>query len=87
MNPGLPRWLYVPAALGALFVVVPLIAVAAKVDWSRFLDLISSESSVTALVLSLKTAAASTGFCVVLGCRWRWCSRGAVPGWCAGPAR
>ena len=67
MTPGLPRWIYVPAALGALFVVLPLIAVAAKVDWSRFLDLISSESSVTALVLSLKTATASTVLCVVLG--------------------
>ncbi|OKH79974.1 molybdenum ABC transporter permease [Mycobacterium sp. ST-F2] len=67
MNPGLPRWIYLPAVLGALFVVLPLIAVAAKVDWSRFLDLISSESSVTALVLSLKTAAASTLLCVVLG--------------------
>lgn len=56
-----------PAVLGAVFVVLPLIAVAAKVDWSRFLDLISSESSVTALVLSLKTATASTVLCVVLG--------------------
>ncbi|OBA91353.1 molybdenum ABC transporter permease subunit [Mycolicibacterium mucogenicum] len=63
----MPRWIYVPAALGALFVVLPLIAVAAKVDWSRFLELISSESSVTALVLSLKTAAASTVLCVLLG--------------------
>ncbi|MUL79358.1 molybdate ABC transporter permease subunit [Mycobacterium sp. CBMA226] len=63
----MPRWIYVPAALGALFVVLPLIAVAAKVDWSRFLELITSESSVTALVLSLKTAAASTALCVVLG--------------------
>jgi len=63
----LPRWIYVPAALGALFVVLPLIAVAAKVDWSRFLELISSESSVTALVLSLKTATASTVLCVLLG--------------------
>ncbi len=67
MNPGLPRWIYVPAALGAWFVVLPLIAVAAKVDWSRFLELISSESSVIALVLSLKTAAASTVLCVLLG--------------------
>jgi len=63
----LPRWIYVPAALGALFVVLPLIAVAAKVDWSRFLELISSESSVTALILSLKTATASTVLCVLLG--------------------
>jgi molybdate transport system permease protein len=63
----LPRWIYVPAAIGALFVVVPLIAVAAKVDWPHFWSLISSESSTTALVLSLKTATASTALCLLFG--------------------
>jgi molybdate transport system permease protein len=64
---GLPRWIYVPAAVGALFVVLPLVAVAARVDWPHFWSLIASQSSVTALVLSLKTAAASTVLCVLLG--------------------
>ncbi len=64
---GLPRWIYLPAAVGALFVVVPLIAVAAKVDWPHFWSLITSKSSTTALVLSLETAAASTALCVLLG--------------------
>jgi molybdate transport system permease protein len=63
----LPRWIFIPAAFGALFVVLPLIAVAAKVDWPRFWSLITSESSTTALALSLKTAAASTSLCLVLG--------------------
>jgi molybdate transport system permease protein len=63
----LPRWIYVPAAIGALFVVLPLIAVAAKVDWPHFWSLITSESSTTALVLSLKTAVASTALCLLLG--------------------
>jgi molybdate transport system permease protein len=63
----LPRWIYLPAAIGALFVVVPLIAIAAKVNWPNFWSLISSESSTTALVLSLKTAAASTALCLLLG--------------------
>jgi molybdate transport system permease protein len=63
----LPRWIYIPAAIGAIFVVLPLIAVAAKVDWPHFWSLITSESSTTALVLSLKTAAASTALCLVLG--------------------
>ncbi|MCT7661957.1 ABC transporter permease [Mycobacterium deserti] len=67
MTAGLPRWIYVPAAAGALFVVVPLAAVAAKVDWRRFVSLITSESSLTALELSLKTAAASTALCLVVG--------------------
>jgi molybdate transport system permease protein len=64
---GLPRWIYVPAAIGAMFVVVPLIAVAAKVDWPHFWSLISSPSATTALVLSLKTAAASTALCLLFG--------------------
>jgi molybdate transport system permease protein len=64
---GLPRWLYLPAAVGALFVVVPLIAVAAKVDWPHFWSLVSSQSSTAALLLSLKTAAASTALCLLLG--------------------
>jgi molybdate transport system permease protein len=64
---GLPRWIYLPAAIGALFVAVPLIAVAAKVDWPHFWALISSDASVTALLLSLKTAAASTALCLVVG--------------------
>jgi molybdate transport system permease protein len=63
----LPRWIFVPAAIGALFVVLPLIAVAAKVNWPHFWSLITSESSTTALLLSLKTAAASTALCLLLG--------------------
>jgi molybdate transport system permease protein len=64
---GLPRWLYLPAAAGAIFVVLPLVAVAARVDWSQFWSLITSTSSLTALKLSLKTSAASTSLCIVLG--------------------
>lgn len=64
---GLPRWLYLPAALGALFVAVPLVAVATRVDWPNFVALISSDSSVSALLLSLRTATASTALCLVFG--------------------
>ncbi|MGV0645400.1 ABC transporter permease [Mycolicibacterium sp. XJ879] len=67
VSAALPRWLYLPAAVGALFVAVPLAAVAAKVDWPNFLSLISSESSVTALLLSLRTAVASTALCLLFG--------------------
>ncbi len=64
---GLPRWVYLPAALGAVFVVLPLVAMAAKVDWPNFWSLISSPASTTALLLSLRTSLASTVVCVVLG--------------------
>ena len=30
---ALPRWVYPPAALGVVFVVVPLVGMAVKVDW------------------------------------------------------
>ena len=65
--PALPRWIYVPAAVGALFVVLPLVAIVAKVDWPQFATLITSESSRAALLLSLKTATASTLLCLLFG--------------------
>lgn len=64
---GLPRWIFVPAALGALFVVTPLLAILLKIDWPNFISLVSSESSRTALLLSLRTAATSTAVCIVIG--------------------
>jgi molybdate transport system permease protein len=64
---GLPAWLFLPAAAGTLFVVLPLVAVVARVDWPDFLTLITSESSVEALKLSLRTSTASTVLCVLVG--------------------
>ncbi|WP_396928712.1 ABC transporter permease [Mycolicibacterium sp.] len=66
-QPPLPRWVYVPAALGAAFVVLPLAAMAVKVDWTQFWSLISSHASQAALLLSLRTAAASTAMCLIVG--------------------
>jgi molybdate transport system permease protein len=57
----------VPAALGAAFVLLPLVALVTKVDWARFGTLVTSESSQQALWLSLRTSTASTVLCVVLG--------------------
>ena len=65
--PALPRWIYVPAAVGVLFVVLPLVAIVAKVDWPQFATLVTSESSRAALLLSLKTATASTLLCLLVG--------------------
>jgi molybdate transport system permease protein len=64
---GLPTWIYLPAAVGALFVIVPLVAILLKIDWAHFIPLVTSESSRAALGLSLKTAAASTLICVLIG--------------------
>jgi molybdate transport system permease protein len=67
LNAGVPRWVYVPTAAGIVFVVLPLVAVAVKVDWPHFWSLVTSPASTTALLLSIKTAAASTALCILLG--------------------
>ncbi|MFM9033375.1 MAG: ABC transporter permease [Mycobacterium sp.] len=64
---ALPRWVYLPAALAVLFIALPLVALAGKVDWSRFGALVGSPASRAALLLSLQTAAASTLLCLILG--------------------
>ncbi|WP_207343861.1 ABC transporter permease [Arthrobacter sp. E3] len=64
---GVPRWVYLVAAVGALFILLPLAGMVAQVNWGQFGALITSEPSVAALLLSLKTAAASTALCIVFG--------------------
>jgi molybdate transport system permease protein len=64
---GLPSWVFVPAAVGALFVVLPLAAMLTRVEWNNFFGLVSSDSSVDALMLSLRTSSVSTVLCVVFG--------------------
>ncbi|WP_372733915.1 ABC transporter permease [Nocardioides sp.] len=64
---GLPGWLLVPAVLGACFVLLPLVAILVRVDWVNFGTLITSESSRTAFLLSLRTSGASTVICVLVG--------------------
>lgn len=64
---GVPAWVYALAVVGAAFIVLPLLAIVAKVNWAQFFPLITSESSLTALGLSMRTSAASTVLCVLLG--------------------
>ncbi|WP_240793757.1 MULTISPECIES: ABC transporter permease [unclassified Arthrobacter] len=64
---GIPRWLYALAVLAATVVVLPLVAMVARVNWANFLPLVTSESALAALGLSLRTSAASTALCIVLG--------------------
>ena len=63
----IPRWIYAPAALGAAFLLLPLVAIVARVDWTDFFDLITSEASKDALWLSLRTSAIATLLCLLLG--------------------
>jgi len=62
-----PRWITVVAAVGGLFVVLPVAAMVLRVDWAHFLPLITSPSSVDAFLLSLRTSLLATAGCLVLG--------------------
>ncbi|WP_110182634.1 ABC transporter permease [Nocardioides solisilvae] len=64
---GVPRWLYLPALLGAGVVLLPLVALLLRTPWADFWGLVTSEASRDALGLSLRTATASTVVCVLLG--------------------
>lgn len=64
---ALPPWVFVPAALGVALVLLPLLGILSRVRWSQFVPLVTSESSLAALRLSLLTAGASTVVCLVLG--------------------
>ena len=64
---GLPRWIVVIAVVGGLFVLLPLVAMITRVNWGQFGALVTSESSLDALGLSLRTSLAATALCVLLG--------------------
>lgn len=64
---GVPRWLFVPAALGAVLVLLPLVGMLSRVDWANFGELVTSDSALTALGLSIRTSLAATVLCVLLG--------------------
>ena len=63
----IPRWVFAPAAVGAAFLLLPLVAILARVEWADFGSLITSEASQAALWLSLRTSAISTLLCILLG--------------------
>ncbi|WP_189636253.1 ABC transporter permease [Arthrobacter sp. NamB2] len=62
-----PRWVVAVAVVGGLFVLLPIAAMALRVDWPRFLPLVSSDSARAALLLSLRTSLTATALCVVVG--------------------
>ena len=78
---ALPGWLWVPAVAGWLFIIVPIGAIVLAADWPRFLALVSSESALVALGLSLRTAGAATLLSLLLGIPLAVVlARGRVPG-------
>ncbi|MCU0277892.1 MAG: ABC transporter permease [Candidatus Nanopelagicales bacterium] len=67
MRDLLPRWIYLPAAVGAVFVALPVLAMFSSVSWRTLPELITSEASVSALLLSLRTSATATLLCLLVG--------------------
>lgn len=62
-----PRWLWLPAAGAILVVVIPLLGLLTSVDVGSMWPLLTSEASIDALLLSLRTALTSTVLCLLLG--------------------
>lgn len=60
-------WLWLPAALGAAVLVLPLAALLIRLDWSSVPSAITSPAALQALGLSLTTAAWATLVCVLVG--------------------
>ncbi|MFJ6678809.1 molybdate ABC transporter permease subunit [Microbacterium sp. NPDC091382] len=62
-----PRSLALPAVVGLAFLILPLLALIARVDWSTFVADVTSPAAVEALGLSFGTGLAATAVCVVIG--------------------
>ena len=68
----LPLAIAVPAALAALVLVIPLVALVARAPWSEMAGLLASETLRSALRLSLLTATIATIVCVIVGVPLAW---------------
>jgi molybdate transport system permease protein len=53
--------------VGAVFVALPVLAMFSSVSWRTLPELITSEASVSALLLSLRTSATATLLCLLVG--------------------
>lgn len=63
----LPAAVWIPAALAAAILVLPLIALFLRVDWAQLPATLVSAEALSALGLSLTTASIATALCVLLG--------------------
>ncbi|WP_285610532.1 molybdate ABC transporter permease subunit [Actinokineospora globicatena] len=77
----LPVVLVVPAVLGLAFLVLPLVGLLARTEWSEFPSRLLSAEVGEALRLSMVCASLATVVCVVLGVPLAWMlARGDIPG-------
>ena len=62
-----PRSLAFPALVGLAFLILPLLALTARVEWSTFVSDVTSPAALEALGLSFGSGAAATAACIVIG--------------------
>jgi len=62
-----PRSLAFPALVGLAFLILPLLALIARVEWSTFVVDVTSPAALEALGLSFGTGAAATVACILIG--------------------
>jgi len=67
-----PYALFVAAAIGATFLLLPLVGLVVRTPWRHLPSLLGQHSVRVALRLSLETATAATVCCVVLGVPLAW---------------
>jgi molybdate transport system permease protein len=80
-GPGLPPLLWLPAALGLAFLVFPLVALLLRAPWQSLPADLRDPRVLQALRLSVFTATAATGLCLVFGVPLAWAlARGSFPG-------
>lgn len=64
---GIPRLLYLPAAVAFALLVLPIVGLLVRADWPRVPAAIVSAEALSALGLSLQTAITATVLCVIVG--------------------
>lgn len=64
---AIPSWVFIPAVLAAALLLLPLVALVLRVDWAVVPETLRDPATLSALGLSLFTAAIATVLCVLLG--------------------
>ncbi len=81
MRARLPSVVIVLAALGAAFVVLPVLALFVRAPWGRIVETLDDVGASTALRLSLEVSLAATAISLLVGVPLAWAlARGAFPG-------
>ena len=77
----IPLGLLVPSVAGMGLLILPLVGLAVRAPWPRLVEILTSNTVLSALRLSLVTASVATVICLVLGVPLAWLlARSGLPG-------